>query len=89
MPGGGELTVRVQPTGTAAVYLEVSDTGIGMPAEALATTGGLSASIRSGQRTGLGLGIVRRVVAHHGGSIRFAPRVDRTGTIAWALLPID
>src|SRR3954468_15770759 len=28
MPGGGELTVRVQPTGTAAVYLEICDTGL-------------------------------------------------------------
>jgi signal transduction histidine kinase len=88
MPGGGELIVRVQPTGTAAVYLEVSDTGRGLPAEARAADGGPAASSKPGQRTGLGLGIVRRVIDRHGGTIRFAPRVDRTGTIAWALLPI-
>jgi signal transduction histidine kinase len=87
MPGGGELTVRVQPTGTAAVYLEVSDTGRGMPPEPRAADGGPAAPSQRGQRAGLGLGIVRRVIARHGGSIRFAPRVDRTGTIAWALLP--
>ncbi len=87
MPGGGELTVRVQPTGTAAVYLEVSDTGHGMPPEPRAADGGPGAARQRGQRVGLGLGIVRRVIARHGGSIRFAPRVDRTGTIAWALLP--
>lgn len=87
MPGGGELTVRVQPTGTAAVYLEVSDTGRGMPPEPRAADGGPAAPIQRGQRAGLGLGIVRRVIARHGGSIWFAPRVDRTGTIAWALLP--
>lgn len=87
MPGGGELTVRVQPTGTAAVYLEVADTGRGMPPEALATRDGRTPSSKLGQRTGLGLGIVRRVIDRHGGTIRFAPRVDRTGTIAWALLP--
>jgi signal transduction histidine kinase len=87
MPGGGELTVRVQPTGTAAVYLEVSDTGRGMPPEPRAADGGPAAPAQRGRRAGLGLGIVRRVVARHGGSIRFAPRVDRTGTIAWALLP--
>jgi signal transduction histidine kinase len=86
MPGGGELTVRVQPTGTAAVYLEVSDTGRGLP-EPRAADGGPLAPSQRGQRIGLGLGIVRRVIARHGGSIRFAPRVDRTGTIAWALLP--
>ncbi len=88
MPGGGELTVRVQPTGTAAVYLEVSDTGRGLPPEPRAADGGPGVASPRGQRIGLGLGIVRRVIARHGGSIRFAPRVDRTGTIAWALLPI-
>ncbi len=87
MLGGGELTVRVQPTGTAAVYLEVSDTGRGLPPEPRAADGGPMSSPR-GQRAGLGLGIVRRVIERHGGSIRFAPRVDRTGTIVWALLPI-
>jgi signal transduction histidine kinase len=87
MPGGGELIVRVQPTGTPAVYLEVSDTGHGMPPEARAADGGPAASSQPGRRTGLGLGIVRRVIDRHGGSIRFAPRVDRTGTIVWALLP--
>ncbi|HEX3482694.1 MAG TPA: ATP-binding protein [Kofleriaceae bacterium] len=88
MPGGGELTVRVQPTGTAAVYLEVSDTGRGMPPAPRAADGGPGAPSQRGQRAGLGLGVVRRVIARHGGSIWFAPRVDRTGTIAWALLPI-
>jgi signal transduction histidine kinase len=87
MPGGGELIVRIQPTGTAAVYLEVSDTGRGLPPEPRAADGGPVAPSGRGQRVGLGLGIVRRVIARHGGSIRFAPRVDRTGTIAWALLP--
>jgi len=87
MPGGGELVVRVQPTGTAAVYLEVSDTGRGLPPEPRADDGGPHGSARRGRRAGLGLGIVRRVIARHGGSIRFAPRGDRTGTIAWALLP--
>jgi signal transduction histidine kinase len=87
MPGGGELTVRVQPTGTAAVYLEVSDTGHGMPPEPRAADGGPAAPSQRGRRAGLGLGIVRRVIARHGASIWFAPRVDRTGTIAWALLP--
>ena len=87
MRDGGELTVRVQATGTAAVYLEVSDTGRGMPPESRAADGGPAEPIERGQRAGIGLGIVRRVIARHGGSIWFAPRVDRTGTIAWALLP--
>jgi signal transduction histidine kinase len=89
MPGGGELAIRILPSGVEAIYLEVTDTGSGIPADALVTRRGRTASRKSGQRTGLGLGIVRRVVDHHGGSIRFAPRIDRTGTIVWVLLPTD
>lgn len=87
MPGGGELAVRVQPAGTATLYLELADTGTGMIAETLATADGRTASTRSGRRVGLGLGIVRRVIEHHGGSIRFTPRSDGAGTIVRALLP--
>lgn len=87
MPGGGELTVRVQQAGTATLYLELSDTGTGMAAEALATLDGRTPSTKSGRRVGLGLGIVRRVIEHHGGSIRFARRPDGPGTIVRALLP--
>ena len=87
MPNGGELTVRLHPGTAAVICLEVSDTGAGMPAEALVTTEGRTASSKPGRRAGLGLGIVRRVVEHHGGSIRFAPRLDRAGSIVWTLLP--
>ena len=87
MPNGGELTVRLHPGTAAVVCLEVSDTGAGMPAEALVTSGGRTASSKPGRRVGLGLGIVRRVVERHGGSIRFAPRLDRAGSIVWTLLP--
>jgi K+-sensing histidine kinase KdpD len=52
-----------------------------------AADGGPAAPSQRGQRAGLGLGVVRRVIARRGGSIRFAPRVDRAGTIVWALLP--
>lgn len=87
MPDGGELTVRVRTTGVAMLCLEVADTGAGMTRDALTSYGGLTASSRPGQRVGLGLGIVRRVIEHHGGSIRFASRLDRSGTVAWAMLP--
>jgi signal transduction histidine kinase len=69
------------------VCLEVSDTGAGMPVDAMASSDGWSVSSKPGRRAGLGLGIVRRVVERHGGSIRFAPRLDRAGSIVWALLP--
>ena len=87
MPRGGELTVRVHPGSAAVVCLEVSDTGAGMSIDAMASNDGRSVSTKPGRRAGLGLGIVRRVVERHGGSIRFAPRLDRAGSIVWALLP--
>jgi signal transduction histidine kinase len=87
MPRGGELTVRVHPGTAAVVCLEVSDTGAGMAIDAMGGSDGLSVSTKPGRRAGLGLGIVRRVVERHGGSIRFAPRLDRSGSIVWALLP--
>jgi signal transduction histidine kinase len=87
MPDGGELTVRVQPAGTAMLYLELSDTGTGMVAESLVTLHGRTASSKAGRRVGLGLGIIRRVIEHHGGSIRFTRQPTGRGTIVRALLP--
>jgi signal transduction histidine kinase len=89
MPDGGELRVRVQSTGGAAVYLEVADTGVGLPDAAQVTGDGPVPSTKPGRRRGLGLGIVRRVLEHHRGSLKLAPRIDRPGTIVWALLPIE
>ena len=86
MPDGGELDVRVQPTGGPAVYLEISDTGVGVP-PSLVTGDGRTPSTRPGRTAGLGLGIVRRVIERHGGSIEFAQRLDGPGTLVWALLP--
>lgn len=87
MPRGGVITVRVQRTGAALVRVEVSDTGSGMPAEALSASGVRTASTRPGRRAGLGLGIARRVVEHHRGSLKLAARTDRAGAVAWAVLP--
>ena len=69
------------------LFRSVTDTGAGMPAEALVTIDGWTASSKPGRRAGLGLGIVRRVVDRHAGSIRFAPRLDRAGSLVWVLLP--
>jgi signal transduction histidine kinase len=87
MPDGGELAVRVQPTGGPAIYLEVSDTGGGISSCARIGADGRTASTKAGRRAGLGLGIVRRVIDRHGGSLKLAPRIGGPGTIAWVLLP--
>jgi signal transduction histidine kinase len=82
MPDGGELVLRVLPTG-AAVYFEVSDTGDGIPPGAE-----LGVSTKPGRRAGLGLGIVHRVVERHAGAIAIARRRDRAGTIATIFFPV-
>jgi signal transduction histidine kinase len=74
MPHGGVLTIRVQPTGATATFLEVRDTGRGIETP------------RPGRRTGLGLGIVRRVVARHDGAVKVVSG-SRGGTVATVFLP--
>ena len=76
MPEGGTLRIRVQATGTDAVFLEVADEGSGAP----------GVTTKPGRRMGLGLSIVRRVVERHSGTLRISPRHPR-GTIVTIFLP--
>ena len=88
MPDGGTLAVRVRSPGAELVYLEVCDEGPGIPAAALLTSDiGRTVSSKPGRRSGLGLGIVRRVVSRHDGSLTIARRGDRSGTIVSIFLP--
>lgn len=82
MPDGGELRVRVQPTATAAVFLEVINDGHAIDV----TLDGGGRSTKRGRRVGLGLGIVQRVVERHSGAVHIAPRTPG-GTIATVFLP--
>jgi signal transduction histidine kinase len=85
MPNGGELCIRVQPTATSAVFLEITNDGeaIGMPIDGAPT---VVRSTKAGRRAGLGLGIVHRVVARHHGAVHIVPRTHG-GTIATVFLP--
>ncbi|MBI4490458.1 MAG: PAS domain S-box protein [Deltaproteobacteria bacterium] len=83
MPQGGTLTVRASNTGEQVV-LEIMDTGVGIPAkvdifELFSTT--------KASGTGLGLVIVRQIVAAHGGTITYASEPGK-GTIFRLTLPI-
>jgi two-component system sensor kinase FixL len=84
MPQGGTLTVHAHNSG-GLVRLEVSDTGVGIPAgvdifEPFITT--------KPQGTGLGLTIVRQIVSAHKGTLtyRSAPGEGTTFTVA---LPVS
>ena len=80
-PAGGGVTVRSSDGPGAWVRVEVADTGIGIPADALPRVfepfeqGGRSTTRRFGG-LGLGLAIVKGIVGAHGGSI--AARSDGT-----------
>ncbi|MBT3269613.1 GAF domain-containing protein [Candidatus Poribacteria bacterium] len=74
MPDGGELRLGVTPTasagkGTAAsVEVSVSDTGVGLPAEAREEI--FSPLYTTKQKgTGIGLALTKRIVEEHGGYI--------------------
>jgi PAS domain S-box-containing protein len=72
-PNGGEVSVRLSLVGNA-VQVEVSDQGIGMPAERLNQIWQRfyqidSASTRRFAGAGLGLAIVKRIVEAHDGRI--------------------
>jgi two-component system sensor kinase FixL len=83
MPNGGKLLFSGS-AGTAAVSLEVADSGAGIPAEVdvfepFFTTKSFG--------TGVGMTIVRQILAAHGGSISYQSEVGK-GTTFTVRLPL-
>lgn len=88
---GGQVQLRLAPSGNEQVCLEVSDTGIGIAEEDMARLfqafGQLDSGLaRRAEGTGLGLALTRRLVELQGGSIevRSQPGVGSTFSV---LLP--
>jgi signal transduction histidine kinase len=87
-PAGGEVVIRAAGSGSG-VRIEVSDTGVGIPAEHLPYI--FEKYYQAGRRSrksgsGLGLAIARQAVEALGGSIRVASNPG-TGTIFSVTLP--
>jgi PAS domain S-box-containing protein len=83
MPDGGTLAIRLHNTGKH-ITLEVADTGVGIPAgvdifEPFVTT--------KPDGTGLGLPIVRQIVAAHGGTLSYTSEPGK-GTTFFITLPL-
>ena len=85
MPGAGALTVRASQNGSA-VRIRVSDTGVGMDAEALARAFEPYFSTKAAG-TGLGLPIAKRNVELSGGTISMSSERDK-GTTVEVTLPV-
>jgi signal transduction histidine kinase len=85
MPQGGELTLCGWQTGSWA-YLEVQDTGEGIPADQLSHLF-IPFHTSKANGTGLGLYVVREILAAHGGTITVTS-TPGTGTSCLVRLPL-
>ncbi|WP_460843709.1 PAS domain-containing sensor histidine kinase [Nocardioides marmoraquaticus] len=90
-PDGGHVRCRLGASGGAAV-LEVSDTGIGIPADEQADLftkffRSSTAQSRAIPGTGLGLSIIHRIVTDHGGEIDVRS-AEGAGTTFTVRLPL-
>ena len=91
MPGGGRVSVRLRDT-AGGVSIEVSDTGIGIPAENLPKIfTPFFTTKQIGKGTGLGLAITYGIVKMHKGELKLVsnsdPRSGPTGTVFTITIP--
>jgi len=86
MPGGGTLTIDAAPAPDRMAQLRITDTGIGMDADALAKIFEPYFSTKA-IGTGLGLTIAKRNTEAHGGTIRVTSERGR-GTTVTLTLPL-
>lgn len=89
-PDGGRITVRVRRV-EQRVAISIRDTGIGIPAEAIANLGRPFEQVqnqftKSHKGSGLGLAITRSLAELHGGALRIRSR-EGHGTIVSIRLP--
>jgi len=87
---GGEIAVRAFHI-AGEIVIEVADTGIGIPAHALADVTQPFVQVpnalqKPGEGTGLGLALVKSLMERHGGELRLASEESR-GTTATLAFP--
>jgi two-component system, cell cycle sensor histidine kinase PleC len=91
-PEGGRITIRARAA-SGWVSIAIADTGIGIPADALARLGRAFEQVesqltKSHQGSGLGLAIAKSLVELHRGTMRIRSTLGR-GTMVLLRLPID
>jgi signal transduction histidine kinase len=94
-PEGGSVWVRTHLNGSNMVRIEVADTGIGIPEDALPRVFERfyqvdNSATRTYGGTGMGLALVRRLVEAHGGKVEVVSRVGEGSCFAllWPVAPI-
>lgn len=83
---GGEIEVAVAEPAPGIAVLTVADRGAGMAPEVLARLGEPFFTTRGDRGSGLGVGICRRIVEEHGGTLTFESAPGH-GTTARVQLP--
>ncbi len=87
-PPGTAVRIQAQPAGQGSVSIEVSDEGVGLPAEVVAAPFEARRRSRAGTAgAGLGLSIARGIVAAHGGLLEVVPR--QPGASFVVRLPVE
>jgi signal transduction histidine kinase/ActR/RegA family two-component response regulator len=88
-PDRGSVTLRAAPT-SAGVCFDIIDTGPGVPADRQHLLFQDFSQLEPGasEGTGLGLAISARLAERMGGSLRYLPREDCTGSIFRLILPL-
>ncbi len=87
MVWGGTLWITLQRAPGGQLRLELSDTGCGISPEVATSGGAISPSTKHGRTgSGLGLGIVRALVARHGGNVELG-RAAGGGSSIRVVLP--
>ena len=80
MPGGGKLTITAERQGDEIVF-QISDTGLGIPAEILPRLFEPFVTHGKANGTGLGMAIAKSVVEAHGGKISVTSEVGHGTTV--------
>jgi signal transduction histidine kinase len=88
MPHGGEIIVVTGINGNENVFVEISDTGVGIPKEILPRVFEPFFTTKRERGTGLGLSISYKIIESHSGRISIESEVGK-GTKVTILLPLN
>ena len=86
MPSGGELRVALASTADGKIEITVADDGPGVTQDMAETLFSGMASTKGSKGTGLGLLVVHKIVAEHGGTV-FLDRESGPGAVFRVRVP--